>query len=67
MNKTQVITEVKNGSSESSSENCFIKQLVNLILEEYHLIGDPDHVKANNSKLVHFLQPRDLIVSSLND
>lgn len=46
--------------------NRFLARISELILNESKIVGNPDWVQANNSKVINFKQPAELEVNSID-
>lgn len=46
----------------SGQDNVFLKKITSLILDKYHIVGEPNKVYENNQTLIKFEQPKKLEV-----
>ena len=64
LNHSSEVASTSNNVPESKKDNVaddmLIRKVAEMILDEFHLIGDSDNVKNTNTKLVNFTQPADL-------
>ncbi len=71
LNHSSEASSTSNNVSESKKDNVaddtLIRKVAEMILDEFHLIGDSDNVKNTNTKLVNFTQPADLEVNTITN